>query len=91
MWTVWTLGLGAGEHARCWALEQRAAGAAASPAAATAAATRSRLVVKPAMPSSLLQEFLKVFEQLRDEIVNDELLAGQPEASKQWVKEVGGG
>ncbi|EFN59689.1 hypothetical protein CHLNCDRAFT_33543 [Chlorella variabilis] len=40
------------------------------------------------MPSSLLQEFLKVFEQLRDEIVNDELLAGQPEASKQWVKEM---
>jgi hypothetical protein len=35
-----------------------------------------------------LQEFLKVFEQLRDEIVNDEVLAGQPESSKKWVKEV---
>jgi hypothetical protein len=36
----------------------------------------------------MLQEFLKVFETLRDEIVNDELLAGQPDSSKQWVKEV---
>lgn len=35
-----------------------------------------------------LQDFLKVFEALRDDIVNDELLAGQPESSKQWVKEV---
>lgn len=34
------------------------------------------------------QEFLKVFEQLRDEIVNDELLAGQPDSSKAWVREV---
>ena len=39
-------------------------------------------------PRLLLQEFLKVFETLRDEIVNDELLAGQPDFSKQWVKEV---
>ena len=39
-------------------------------------------------PRLLLQEFLKVFETLRDEIVNDELLAGQPDSSKQWVKEV---
>ena len=29
-----------------------------------------------------------MFETLRDEIVNDELLAGQPESSKAWVKEV---
>ena len=29
-----------------------------------------------------------MFERLRDEIVNDDLLAGQPEASKKWVKEV---
>ena len=36
----------------------------------------------------LVQEFLKVFDTLRDEIVNDELLAGQPESSMQWVKEV---
>ena len=35
-----------------------------------------------------VQDFLKVFEQLRDEIVNDDLLDGQPESSKQWVKEV---
>lgn len=35
-----------------------------------------------------LQEFLRVFERLRDEIVNDDLLEGQPEASKKWVKEV---
>ncbi|KAI7842723.1 hypothetical protein COHA_003653 [Chlorella ohadii] len=34
------------------------------------------------------QEFLRVFERLRDEIVNDDLLAGQPEASKKWVKEM---
>ncbi|PSC75133.1 farnesyl diphosphate synthase [Micractinium conductrix] len=34
------------------------------------------------------QEFLKVFEQLRDEIVNDELLAGQPDFAKAWVKEM---
>lgn len=36
----------------------------------------------------LLQEFLKVFERLRDEIVGDELLAGQPQFSQDWVKEV---
>jgi hypothetical protein len=35
-----------------------------------------------------MQDFLKVFEQLRDEIVNDELLNGQPESSMKWVKEV---
>ena len=29
-----------------------------------------------------------MFEVLRDEIVNDDLLAGQPEASKQWVAKV---
>ncbi len=29
-----------------------------------------------------------MFERLRDEIVNDDLLEGQPEASKKWVKEV---
>lgn len=29
-----------------------------------------------------------MFERLRDEIVNDEMLAGQPESSKKWVKEV---
>lgn len=38
--------------------------------------------------SLALQEFLRVFERLRDEIVNDDLLEGQPEASKKWVKEV---
>ena len=38
--------------------------------------------------SNLLQDFLKVFEQLRDELVNDDLLGAQPDASKQWVKEV---
>lgn len=43
----------------------------------------------PAACSLLLpQEFLSVFERLRDEIVNDEMLAGQPESSKKWVKEV---
>lgn len=42
----------------------------------------------PPCPHCQLQEFLKVFEQLRDEIVNDKLLAGQPESSKKWVKEV---
>ena len=31
-----------------------------------------------------------MFETLRDEIVNDEMLAGQPESSKAWVKEVRG-
>lgn len=35
-----------------------------------------------------MQEFLAVFEQLRDEIVVDDLLAGQPESSKQWITEV---
>ncbi|KAL4449400.1 hypothetical protein ABPG77_007044 [Micractinium sp. CCAP 211/92] len=34
------------------------------------------------------QEFLKVFERLRDEIVGDELLAGQPQFSQDWVKEM---
>lgn len=34
------------------------------------------------------QEFLKVFERLRDEILSDDLLDGQPESSKQWVKEM---
>lgn len=29
-----------------------------------------------------------MFELLRDELVNDDLLAGQPESSMQWVKEV---
>ena len=39
-----------------------------------------------------MQEFLKVFKELRDELVHDDLLDGldgQPEASKQWVQEVG--
>lgn len=40
------------------------------------------------MYAPALQEFLKVFETLRDEIVNDELLAGQPASSMTWVKEV---
>jgi hypothetical protein len=35
-----------------------------------------------------MQEFLKVFGELRDELVNDGLLERQPESSKQWVKEV---
>jgi len=35
-----------------------------------------------------LQEFLKVYQRVRDELVGDELLKGQPEASKQWVTEM---
>jgi len=35
-----------------------------------------------------MQEFLKVFEQLRDELIDDDLLAGQPEESKTWVERV---
>eukprot|EP00887_Chlorella_sp_A99_P003158 scaffold9.g3158.t1 len=39
-------------------------------------------------PSCSLQEFLKVFERLRDELVDDELLAGQPDASKEWARKM---
>lgn len=35
-----------------------------------------------------LQDFLKVFERLRDELVNDELLGDQPEFGKKWMEEV---
>lgn len=35
-----------------------------------------------------VQEFLKVFEQLRDEIVNDDLLGEQPDFGKEWMAEV---
>lgn len=35
-----------------------------------------------------MQEFLKVYQRVRDELVGDELLKGQPEASKQWVTEM---
>lgn len=38
-----------------------------------------------------LQEFLKVFDQLRDELVHDDLLGdGQPEQTKEWMKRVRG-
>ncbi len=37
-----------------------------------------------------MQDFLKVFEQLRDEIVNDEFLGAQPDFAKKWMEEVGG-
>lgn len=36
----------------------------------------------------LVQDFLTVFEQLRDEIVNDDLLGDQPDSSKDWVRKV---
>ena len=37
----------------------------------------------------LLQDFLQVFEQLREELVNDDLLGSdQPEASRDWVRKV---
>ncbi|GAB4822318.1 hypothetical protein N2152v2_009364 [Parachlorella kessleri] len=34
------------------------------------------------------KDFLKVFEQLRDEIVNDDLLGEQPEFAKKWMEEM---
>ena len=37
---------------------------------------------------SIMQEFLKVFDQLRNELVHDDLLGDQPESSKQWMVEV---
>ena len=39
-------------------------------------------------PSSRPQAFLKVYEGLRDQIVNDPFLAGQPDAAKEWMKKV---
>lgn len=57
-------------------------------AAAAAAANQLLLLMGPVPSFPAPQEFLAVFERLRDEIVNDELLAGQPEASKKWIKEV---
>jgi hypothetical protein len=47
-------------------------------------------VTQGAAPAHLLQDFLKVFDQLRDEIVNDELLGAQPDFAKKWMEEVGG-
>ncbi len=41
---------------------------------------------------SYAQEFLKVFDQLRDELVHDDLLGdGQPQQTKEWMKRVRGG
>lgn len=39
---------------------------------------------------ALPQDFLALFEELREEIVNDPLLKGQPEFSKDWVCKVCG-
>lgn len=35
-----------------------------------------------------MQDFLKVFESVRDELVDDSLLAGQPQASREWMTKV---
>ena len=35
-----------------------------------------------------IQEFLKVFEELRDELLEDEILKGQPEESREWLEKV---
>ncbi|KAL6772067.1 FPS1 [Auxenochlorella protothecoides x Auxenochlorella symbiontica] len=34
------------------------------------------------------QEFLAVFEKLRDELLEDSILAGQPESSKDWLRKM---
>ena len=36
------------------------------------------------------QAFIDCYNQLRDELVNDELLSGQPKAAEEWLKEVRG-
>ena len=55
---------------------------------------RKKLTPTPALSSpdanNRKQSFLKVYERLREEIVADSFLAGQPEAAKQWVTKVSG-
>lgn len=41
------------------------------------------------LTSPLLQAFLDVYATLREELLNDKLLEGQPQAAKDWLKEVG--
>jgi hypothetical protein len=35
-----------------------------------------------------LQAFLDVYATLREELLSDKLLEGQPQAAKDWLKEV---
>lgn len=54
----------------------------------TATATTANADAKRAKPSppAERQDFLAVFDTLRDELVNDSLIAGQPEFSKAWMQ-----
>lgn len=36
-----------------------------------------------------VQEFLAVFDKLKEELVNDSLIEGQPEFSRSWMQRVG--
>jgi len=48
----------------------------------------------PRMPhrsNTRAQAFLKVYATLREEILDDALLQGQPSDAKEWMREVGRG
>ena len=44
----------------------------------------------PLIPPSCVQNFVSVYEKLRDALLEDKLLGQQPGHSKEWLKQVSG-
>ena len=42
------------------------------------------------MTKDYMQDFMATYDQLRDELLNDDIIAGQPEFAKQHLKRVSG-